>query len=107
MKWVPAAWLEFEVDLEGIDERHQPGEQLLVDGVIAVGVEGGAVGELHDASEFVSLRARRDVGADEGFDEAGDLALQGADLGDDVVFCSAVTSGFQRKAKVWMTMQPV
>jgi hypothetical protein len=52
-----------------------------VDGVVVVGVEGGAVGELHDSAQFVALRAGRDVGADEGFDEAGDLALQGADFG--------------------------
>ncbi len=84
MRWVPAAWLEFEVYFEGIDERHEPGEELLVDGVIVVGVEGGAVGELHDAAELIALRARGDVGSDEGFDETGDLALQGADFGDDV-----------------------
>ena len=76
--------LEFEVYFEGIDERHEPGEELLVDGMVVVGVEGGAVGELHDAAEFIALRAGRDVGADQGFDEAGDLALQGADFGDDV-----------------------
>ena len=102
MRWVRC--LEFEVYFEGIDEWHQPGEKFLVDGVVVVGIEGGTVGEFHDSSQFVTLGAWRDVRADEGFYEAGDLALQGADFGDDADFCSAVTLGFQRKAKVWMTM---
>ena len=87
-------WSEFEVDLEGIDERHQPGKQLLVDGMIVVGVEGGAVGELHDSAELVALGTRGDVGPDEGFDEAGDLSLQGADLVDDVLLLLVGDAGF-------------
>ncbi len=53
--------------------------------MIVVSVEGGAIGELHDASQLVTLRARRDVLADESFDEAGNLSLQRADLPDDVL----------------------
>jgi hypothetical protein len=49
---------EFEVYLQGIDERKEPGEQLLVDGMSVVGVEGGAVGELHDTAELIALAAR-------------------------------------------------
>ena len=77
---------DFEVDLKRIDEGHQPRQQLLVDGMVVVGFEGGAIGELHYASKLVSLRSRRDVVADESFDEAGDLTLKSPDLPDDVLF---------------------
>ena len=76
---------EFEVDLEWIDKRHQPGKQLLVDGMAVVGVEGCPVSELHHATKLVSLRTRRDIRSDEGFDEAGDLALQSAYLLNDML----------------------
>lgn len=48
---------EFEVDLHGVNERQEPGEELLVDGVSVVGVVGSAVGELHDAAELIVLAA--------------------------------------------------
>lgn len=86
--WVVGTWVVgsgFEVYFEGIDEGEEPGEEFLVDGVAVVGVEGGAGLELHDSSELVALRSRRDVDADEGFNEAGDLALKGADLADDML----------------------
>ena len=86
--------LEFEVYFEGIDERHQPGEKFLVDGVVVVGIEGGTVGEFHDPAQFVTLGAWRDVRADEGFYEAGDLALQGADFGDDARLLLGGDAGF-------------
>lgn len=71
---------EFEIDLKRIDKRHQPGKQLLVDGMAVVGVEGRPVSEFHDAAELVSLRTWRDIDPYEGFDEAGDLPLQGPNL---------------------------
>jgi hypothetical protein len=74
------------VDLKRIDEGHQPSQQVLVDGMFAVGVEAGSIGELHDASKFVILRARRDVMTDQRLDEAGDLPLKGSDLPESVVF---------------------
>ena len=56
-----------------------------MNGMVVVGVEGGSVGELHDAAEFVSLRAGRDVDADGGFEQAGDLALKRAYLLKDAL----------------------
>lgn len=47
--------LDGEVDFHRVDEGQEPGEELLVDGVGVVGLEGGAVGELHDAAELVAL----------------------------------------------------
>jgi hypothetical protein len=52
------AGLEFEVYLQGIDERQEPREELLVDGMSVVGVEDGAVGELHEAAKLIVLAAR-------------------------------------------------
>jgi len=52
-----------------------------VDGMGVVGVEGGPVGELHYAAECVALRAWGKVRPDVGFEQAGDLSLQGADFG--------------------------
>ena len=89
----------FEVDLDGIDEGHQPGKQLLVDGMVVVGVEGGAVGELHDAAELVSLRARGDVDADVGFGEAGDLSLERANLLHDALLLGFGDVGLPAKGE--------
>ncbi len=88
---------DFEVDLKRIDEGHQPSQQLLVDGMVVVGFEDGAVGELHHASKLVTLRAGRDVLADEGFDEAGNLTLKGPDLANDVLFLLLGNLGFPAK----------
>ena len=52
-----AAGSEFEVYLHRIDQRQEPGEELLVDGMGVVGVVCGAVGELHNAAEFIALAA--------------------------------------------------
>ncbi len=71
---------EFEVDLERIDKRHQPGKQLLVDGMIVVGIEGRSVSELHHTAKLISLRTRRDVDPDQSFDEARNLSLESANL---------------------------
>ena len=49
--------LEFEVYFHGIDERQEPGEELLVDGMSVVGVVCGAVGELHETAELIALAA--------------------------------------------------
>ena len=65
-----------------------------MDGVGVVGGEGLLVGELHYASEFVALGARGEVGADIGFEEAGDLSLEGADFGLDAEFLLGGDVGF-------------
>src|SRR5258707_5085223 len=54
---------EFEVYLHGVDERQEPGEELLVDGMSVVGIVSGAVGELHDTAELIALAAGRGVEA--------------------------------------------
>ncbi len=45
-------------------------------GVAAVSFEGGAIVELHNAAELVSLGAGRDVLANPGLEQAGYLALE-------------------------------
>jgi hypothetical protein len=64
-----------------------------------VGVEGGAVGELHYAAECVALRARRKVGPDVGFEETGDLSLQGADFGLGAEFLFFGDVGFPAESE--------
>ena len=76
---------EFEIDLERIDKRHQPGKQPLVNGMVVVGVEGRPVSEFHHAAKLVSLRTRRYIDPDEGFNEPGDLSPKGANLLNDVL----------------------
>ena len=76
---------EFEIDLERIDKRHQPGKQLLVNRMVVVGVEGCTVSEFHHAAKLVSLRTRRYIDPDEGFNEPGDLSPKGANLLNDVL----------------------
>lgn len=87
------------VDLKRIDEGHQPSQQLLVDGVVAVGIERGSISELHDAAKLVVLRARRDVVADQGFDEPGNLPLQSPYLLKSVVFLFRGDSGLPAKGE--------
>ena len=67
--------------------------------MIVVGVEGGAIGELHDAAQLVSLRARRDVDADVGFGEAGDLSLECANLLNDALFLGFGDVGLPAKGE--------
>jgi hypothetical protein len=90
---------DLEVDLKRIDEGHQPSQQLLVDGVIVIGFEDGAVGELHHASKLVSLGAGRDVVADQRLDEARNLALKGLDLTDSVFFLLGRNLGLPTKGE--------
>jgi hypothetical protein len=54
-----------------------------VDRVRAVGFEGGAALEFHHAAKLVSLRARGDIFADPGFEQAGDASLEFADFSDN------------------------
>jgi hypothetical protein len=90
---------DLEVNLKTIDEGHQPSQQLLMDGMLVVGVEDGMVGELHDASKLVSLRAGRDVVADQRLDEAGNLTLQGLNLPDGVFFLLLCDAGLPTKSE--------
>ena len=89
-----ARGLDFEVDVDGFNEGCKPGEELLVEGADGVSVQGGAVGELHDGSEVVALRAGGEVVTGICFDQAGDLALKGEDLGEGAVFVGLGGFGF-------------
>src|SRR5579883_2183746 len=91
--------LWFEVDLDGLDEGHEPGKQLLVDGVWSIGFEGGAAFEFHDAAEGVSLGAGREILADPDFEKAGDLSLKLADADDDFLFLLRGDAGFPTEGK--------
>jgi hypothetical protein len=76
---------EFEVYLHGVDERQEPGEELLVDGMSVVGVEGGAVGELHEAAELIALAAGRRVEAGGRIENARDSGFEAVDLFEDAL----------------------
>ena len=89
----------FEIDLNWIDEGHQPSKQLLMNGMVGVGVEGGLVGELHDSAEFVSLRPRRDVDSNQGFEKAWDLSLKCSDFCNCMLFLVASDCGLPAKGK--------
>jgi hypothetical protein len=67
---------------------------LLVDGVVRVGFEGGAIGKFHDAAKVVSLRARGEVEAGIGFEEIRDLALERLNFGLDTLLLSVSGIGF-------------
>jgi hypothetical protein len=83
----------FEIDLDGLDEGHEPGEEFLVHGVAAVGFEGDAVFELHDASELVSLGAGGDILANPGLEQARYLTLELADGDDHVLLLIGCDTG--------------
>jgi hypothetical protein len=89
----------FEVDFNRLDQRHQPGQQLLVHGMIVIRFVAGSIGELHDASELVTLRAGRDVGSDERLLKTGNLPLQVLDLLNSTLFLSFLNSWFPTKEK--------
>ena len=78
--------VHFEIDLDGFNQRHQPAHQFLMDGMRAVGIERSLVGELHHASQFVALAARRNVHSDRGFDQAWNLSLQLPNFCHDALF---------------------
>ena len=56
-----------------------------MDGARKVGFERGAVGEFHGGSDGEAVREPGEVVADVGFEQAGDLALEGADVGEDAL----------------------
>src|SRR5271154_460748 len=96
---MPCGSSHLEINLQRVDKGHQPGEELLVDGVGAVGFERGAVFEFHHAAELVSLGARGDVFADPGFNEAGDATLERTDSGDDLLYLFRRDAGLPAKGK--------
>jgi len=65
-----------------------------VDGADGVGVQGGAVGELHDGPEVMALRAGGEVVTGICFDQAGELTLKGENLGEGAVFVGLGGFGF-------------
>ena len=69
-----------EIKFQSVNQRHQPGDQGHVGRVGLVRLEGGAIGEAHDAAEGVALAAWGKVVAHVGSNEAGDDALKGANL---------------------------
>jgi hypothetical protein len=83
--WRSAAKSEFEVDLHGINQRQEPGEELLVGGMSVVGVVCGAVGEFHDAAELIALAARRGVETGGGVEDSGDSGFECVDFFKDVL----------------------
>src|SRR5579863_3203885 len=86
-------WLSFEVELDRVNERHQPLEQGLVCGMCGVSVGSGLVVEGHEAGECVALPARREVRSDVNIDETGDLSAKGENLLAGAEFVSF--SGFR------------
>ena len=90
---------QLKVDLEGIDQRHQPSKQLLMNRMVVIGVERRAIRKLHHAAKLISLRTRRDIDPNEGFDEAGDLPLQGPNLLNNVLLLLIGDARFPAKGK--------
>jgi hypothetical protein len=70
-----------------------------MNGMTVVSVAGGGVGEFHGAAEFVALSAGRNVEADPGFEDFGDLLLELADFGNDLVFLRHSDVGLKSKRK--------
>ena len=89
----------FEVDFDGIDQGHKPGEKFLVGRMRAVIIQRGAVGEFHHAAKFVALAAGRNIFADEGFEQAGDLPLECSDFDGDAFFLICGDVGAPAKCK--------
>lgn len=56
-----------------------------MDGVPAIGFEGGAAFKLHDSAEFISLGAGGDILANPGLEQTGYLPLELADGEDHVL----------------------
>lgn len=71
---------DFEVNFDWIDKRHQPVNEVLVDGMRAIGVESGLVSELHDSTQPVARRAGGEIHTCQGLDEAWNLSLKCANL---------------------------
>ena len=74
-------------------------DQFLMDRMRPVGIQRSLVGELHHATQLVSLPARGDVHSNRGFQQTWDLALQLAYPGDDVLFLLVGHSRFPAKCE--------
>jgi hypothetical protein len=72
---------DLEVEIDRIYEWSEPGEKLLVHGMVEIGVQRGTVEELHDGSKLVAPGARGEVDADLSLENAGNLGVQSADFG--------------------------
>src|SRR5579859_149892 len=70
-----------------------------MNGMRAVAIAGSGVREFHDATEFVTLAARRGVASNPGFQNARNFLLEILDGGDDFVFLLLGDSGFEAKCK--------
>jgi hypothetical protein len=84
---------DLEVEIDRIYEWSEPGEKLLVHGMNEIGVQRGAIGELHNSPELVAFGARGEVDANVSFENAGNLGLQSADLGLGTLFLGVGGAG--------------
>ena len=87
----------FEVDLDRVDERHEPGEKLEMDRMSAIGVQCSTVRELHDPGKLVPLGARREVDADIRLQNARNLRLKAADRLLGALLLCVCGAGFPSK----------
>ena len=92
-----AAGLRFEVDLDRIDERDEPGEELEMDGMSVICLHCGAVGELHDAGKLVALGSGGEVDADVRLEDARDLGVEAADRVVGALLLRLCGAGFPSK----------
>ena len=70
-----------------------------MDRVGCVGIQRITVCKLHDAAELVALGSGREVGSDVGFEDAGNLGVELADLVVGALFLSFGGSGFPAETK--------
>jgi hypothetical protein len=70
----------FKINLDRINQRHQPLQQLLVNRMPSISVQRGSVRELHHPAKLISLRARQHVDANPGLQQPRNLPLKPANF---------------------------
>jgi hypothetical protein len=70
----------FKIDLNRINQWHQPLQQLLMNRMPSVGLQRRSVGKLHRAPKLISLRTRRKVDANPSLKQTGNLSLQSSNF---------------------------
>jgi hypothetical protein len=90
---------EFEVDLNRFDQGHQPGQEFLVDRVVMICIECGAIGKLHYSAKLITPRTRGKVMPDMDLQQAGDLSLKRLNLFEGTLFLTGVDLRFPMEEK--------
>ena len=97
---LPEPQLRLEIQLDRVDQRHQPLNQRHVSRMSGIGVGRRLVGEPHNPAKVYPWPSRREIRAHMHVDQSDDVAAKSKDLLEAMALSAPVACGFQRNPKM-------